>query len=311
MITQVIEKSSLTSSRKRKRGQNELVEDSTSPISPDHSNTPSSESSNDGELFPTATLLEQNGNSVDDSSLSTILWNLQPRSSKYIGNGRNFIQVAQLLVDQLVLQTEFTTEGSQFSLDHSSWWNPTSSDGSTHEAILLLFPETKKCSLKDFVSIEGGIFENPVHEVIAGRQSQRDQHLSSRARPPLKAQPNVVKLPAPYTCIHRNHIPTEVLAPALHFWEELGLGPFHGDKDIIAVCICPAISSVQQGVGVFLNMLGSTYQSCKLGSHSPAPDNAGYSNGIVPVAMGDGSLVNMMDKFIQACESIGKALQYG
>lgn len=245
---------------------------------------------------------------LSNSTLPILLRNLHPEFSKYVGGDQGFIQIAQILIEQLVLHTEFTNEVTPLSLDHSLWNSPPLHEYSPQQLISRLFPRSEPCSLKNYFSIEKGVSESAIREIIVGRPSHRDQSLPSKAKPFLKAQPNMIKLPAPFTCIRRNQAAMDILAPALYFWEELGLGPSHGEKDIHAICICPAIDSARQGAGIFLNMVGSAYQSCKLGSHNLAPDTIGCCDGIMPVPIEDGSFVNVMDQLNQICERLGTNL---
>lgn len=282
-----------------------MYENPATPVLSDYSKHPEIERLDENVAYLITNMLNLSTGLFDDSSLSIILQDLRPKNLRYSRSDRPFIQIAQLLVEQLVLQTEFTTVLSDLSLGRSLRMDSTIQGCSTQEMISRLFPKNEQCSLINYIAIEKGLSDSANRDIAAGRPSQRDQPLPSKPKLLLKAQPNIIKLPAPFTCIRRNQTPMDILAPALYFWEELGLGPSHGDKDVVAICVCPAIDSIQQGAETFLSMLGSAYQSCKLGDHTLAPDSLGYSKGIVPVPITDSSFDGMINQFHQVSEKLG------
>lgn len=298
----------MATSRKRKRDQEETNEDAANPSFSNNSSKSETKRLDGSVSYFHPSMFKPNTDLSYNSVLSTLLRNLQPNFPKYNGSDRRFIQVAQIVVEQLVLHTEFTSELSCLSLDYSQWNGPILHEYSSQETMSQLCPRSERCNLKNYFSIEKGVSESVIREIALGRPSQRDQPPNPKPKTLPKVQSDVIKLPAPFTRIQRNQIPMELLAPALYFWEELGLGPSHGEKDVLAICICPAIDSALQGAVIFLDMLGSAYQSCKLGSHKIAPDSIGCCNGMLPASIGDGSFINVMDQLNEICEKLGTNL---
>lgn len=298
----------MATSRKRKRDQEETNEHAAN-LSFSNNSSKSETKRLDGSVpYFHPGMFKPNTDLSYNSVLSTLLRNLQPDFPKYNGSDRSFIQVAQIVVEQLVLHTEFKSELSCLSLDYSQWNGPILHEYSSQETMSQICPRGERCNLKNYFSIEKGVSESVIREITLGRPSQRDQPPHPKPKTLPKVQSEVTKLPAPFTRIQRNQIPMELLAPALYFWEELGLGPSHGEKDVLAICICPAIDSALQGAVIFLDMLGSAYQSCKLGSHKIAPDSTGCCNGILPASIGDGGFTNVMGQLNEICEKLGTNL---
>ena len=74
----------------------------------------------------------------------------------------------------------------------------------------------------------------------------------------------------PYTLIKRIDTNMDILPSALSFWEDLGLQPASGSKDILGFCVAPNLSNSKhlwRPIRTFLEMMTDAYQACNLGSH--------------------------------------------
>lgn len=96
-----------------------------------------------------------------------------------------------------------------------------------------------------------------------------------KAEPGNKSQSHNIALPIqlsdhPFTLIKRIDTSMDILPSALSFWEELGLQPASGSKDILGVCIAPNLSNSKhlwKPIRTFLEMMTDAYQACNLGTH--------------------------------------------
>ncbi|MDI1489639.1 MAG: hypothetical protein OHK93_000836 [Ramalina farinacea] len=96
-----------------------------------------------------------------------------------------------------------------------------------------------------------------------------------KAEPGNKGQSHNNALPIqllnhPYTLIKRIDTSMDILPSALSFWEELGLQPASGSKDVLGVCIAPNLSNSKhlwKPIRTFLEMMTDAYQACNLGTH--------------------------------------------
>lgn len=85
---------------------------------------------------------------------------------------------------------------------------------------------------------------------------------------------------------------------ALSFWEELGLSPSRGQKNVTAFFLCPATDGMRRGAGLFMDAIGSTYASLRLGSHSSGSAAVkGHHNGVVALPLSKEDDSGICDKF--------------
>lgn len=75
------------------------------------------------------------------------------------------------------------------------------------------------------------------------------------------------KIPPPHVHVHRAETVLEISPVALKFWETFGFGPCSGPKNIIGFCIFPAGDAMVDAVDDFMERVGATYDSCRLGSY--------------------------------------------
>ena len=75
------------------------------------------------------------------------------------------------------------------------------------------------------------------------------------------------KIPPPHVHVHRAETVLEISPVALKFWETFGFGPCSGPKNVIGFCIFPAGDAMVDAVDDFMERVGATYDSCRLGSY--------------------------------------------
>ncbi len=247
--------------------------------------------------------------SVLTGSLSVFLSKLKPESPKYHGNDREFMLVAQSVVEQLTLGTDSLPEIAR-SLD-IPYCQPSGGEIKTIEDPLQpiiehLFPRTQNWNLHQLATIGIEPPDGMDKDSVLSRPSLKESVLMPKPPHSPKRPTGSFCLPTPYTRVRRNQKPIDILGSALHFWEELGLEPAHGAKNILALYIYPAIYSIREGLEAFAAMIGSSYQNCKLGNHVSISNLVGYPKGLVPVLSGNCSVPETAAQLNSLCEKLGK-----
>lgn len=144
-------------------------------------------------------------------------------------------------------------------------------------------------------------------------------------RPPQRSDsvqqgPDYCPILAPYIRIQRYGDTVEMLPPALHFWNTLGLSPANGAKDLRVVSVVPGHADLVRTVQSFLGELRLVYEANKLGSWKTITGlTAGGSD---ELTIDDESTVvvhppsfdepidsaDILQAYALVCESLGKAL---
>ena len=243
----------------------------------------------------------------DDLSKSTL------GLPQYVGDDREFIHVAQLLADQVVLQNNFFAE--KISLhDRLAGINEVHMlDGFMEELLAIInriFPDSTKCDLKMFL-------ENSVDTFQIGKNNPTPLKEDPERRKPASLnmrgfQPKdetIFKNPNPFASVRRGDNTIDIGAAALHFWEDLGLAPAHKSKDVTACCLYPDDETVRTAVSSFLHAIESSYQGCKLGSHRRWRAGPGQHDGFVPMAVLDPDAGEVFKQISRACLNFGQHLQ--
>ena len=78
---------------------------------------------------------------------------------------------------------------------------------------------------------------------------------------------NPFPIPPPQLEVRRSDTKLSILPAAITFWENLGLGPSKGPKDVSAICIYPNFDGVLANAEIFLDQMRSIYECSRLGSH--------------------------------------------
>lgn len=244
-------------------------------------------------------------------SQAFFLQNLKPETSKYHGNDREFMQVAQSVVEQFSLGTDSLSEIAR-SLE-SPYCQSSAEEikvvkDPLRTVIRQVFHETEQWDLHQLITSERQPrepLEGIVRDNLLPRISQKENILMPK---PLSSPSHLnvtFPLSHPYARMRRNQKPIDIAGSALQFWEELSLEPAHGTKNIVALYIYPAIYSVRERLCAFATMVGSSYQNCKLGTHASISNLTGYPNGLVPALSGNGSIAEKAGQLFGLCEKLG------
>lgn len=299
-----------TSSLKRKRSPEH---DNASHINtPQHSDNPGANHPAEKLSDPALCMFFWDLDSDLIGSPAAFLQSLKPETSKYHGNDPEFIQVAQSVVEHLTLETDSLSEIAR-SLE-SPYFQSKSEINAVKDPIQTvirqIFPKSEQWNLHQFVTSEREPRESPegiVRDILPSRPTHKESVLMPKT--PNSPSHFHVSFPLsnPFARIRRNQKAIDIAGSALQFWEELGLEPAHGPKDILALYVYPVIYSVRERLCAFATMLGSSYQNCKLGTHASISDLAGYPNGLVPALITNGSIAEKAAQLNVVCEKLGIA----
>lgn len=253
----------LTSGLKRKRLESNLDESTTSSLE---------KLSLSNDLFASNRGVTEEHSAFLGSFLSDFVdWSfagffslLEPHTSPTLVRKENYIQVAQLLVDQIT-QSSFSHK-----LDGLS---PISGLGQPKHSMHSLLQgedilgQTSRLTMEDLIFTPGA---------DSGQSTQQKQINSSQRN---DIQGSIAKIPPPHIRIRRGNAYVEVLPPAIAFWETFGLEPSKGKKNIISYCIHP--HDAAEGIDAFLERMGLVYSSCNLGTHSRGCSTQAFGDGLV------------------------------
>jgi len=129
-------------------------------------------------------------------------------------------------------------------------------------AVNACLKDFRHCSMKGYLDVQGTpAFQAP--------------RLPPRPIPPVRG-PTMLELakannpylmPSSRLEVKRADSKLTVLPSAVNFWNNLGLGPSNGNKDISAVCAFPSFDGIQLHANTFLEQMRSHYESFRLGNH--------------------------------------------
>lgn len=285
-------------SKKRKREPSVVVEGLASPaISADLPDAPSE--SSERELFD----LEQDFSGYDTD---TDLFNFGENHASghgftFYGNNQDFIQIAQLVADQKVLQNGLIRHTFN-DVEYPSFLETWKSSSDIVQAILLEnFSDVRQCDLESFLELGSS---RSLSEEDGGRRQQTTAFPDDR-----KVQNDQIqKVNAPYINVRRGETAMDMADTALYFWEELSLAPAQEGKNVMAFCIYPENDTIRDAVSLFLTTMEVSYQSCKFGRHQRGSGLRRYQEGLVSVPISGASPESVFESLEEACAGLGTDL---
>jgi len=203
-----------------------------------------------------------------DWPLTTYFTSPEPDAPLVVLSDVDCITTAQTLADQAVSGTlklpDFATSTANDS--HSPDLKVSRTRELMHalgKTINICIKEATACTLRSFLDIQG----IPV----------LNQGLRLPPRPiphPRGGQPldstrsnNPFQIPPPQLEVRRADSKLALLPSAVSFWENLGLGPSKGGKDVSAICVYPSLDGIAGNASAFLDQMRSIYESSRLGNH--------------------------------------------
>ena len=230
---------------------------------------------------------------------------------------KDFINVAQLVAEQLAIGSV----NAIWDLDlASSSTLPSSYDQiavdsaqlkSMMKAVRLCYDDMTHCDLLRWLCVQEPVPERqnvPKGHPLAPQKKTTIPGLHTSDGTPVLTTA-LAPLAPPHVRVRRNEGVWDVLPPALPFWEQLGLAPAAGRKNVMAFCMYPGTDSLASQVGMFMDYLGATFESCKLGAHVRATQVGDIAMGLVPVKLPiDQTLQSALQAIRDTCVELGKQL---
>jgi mediator of RNA polymerase II transcription subunit 13 len=202
-----------------------------------------------------------------DWSLATYFTSPEPDVQSYLLSDPERIATAQILADQAVSGV-FYTPGSMVSDNDSKRERVSTTRELMHclaRAAKSCLKDFNVCTMRSFLDIQGIPVLNQGLRLPPRPVAPRGPNGLEPARPN-----NPFLLPPPQLEVRRSDTKLTILPPAVNFWENLGLGPAQGVKDINAVCVYPNIDGAAINAGIFLDQMRSVYESSRFGNHNRA-----------------------------------------
>ena len=234
--------------------------------------------------FPAKALFQAHETSLEsmhdrESSANRQILKMEPCSTESI-------QIAQIVADQVVYYDSLSQLERSHKLVESE--GISIAEQALENALDSLFSSVHRCTLEEISSFESGSHDSGESRQPPIQGSSRKPESSRFSYPqPRKMPPCTKLLRIPDVLVKRGGILMDISLTALQFWKELGFRPVSGDKDITAFCICPDVPLLRRGAKLFLEAIGQTYVSLKLGTHSAGHTILGqYDSGVVafPIA---------------------------
>lgn len=173
------------------------------------------------------------------------------------------------------------------------------------------FHNVETCSLNKFLSIQGFPSINQISR-LPTRPQAREGSVQLQIDNPFAIK-------TPHLEVRRSDSKLTVLPSAISFWDNLGLGPCRGNKDIITVCIFPAGEGMQDNAAIFLERMRCAYEYARLGSHEKVSSSdlgleSAVDDGLLSMSLSPTTKDRVIDQtmILDAirlhCRQVGKAL---
>lgn len=214
-----------------------------------------------------------------------------------------FIQVAQLLAHQLPLQLEPSELFENISSLDCFLFEPylPSFEDPLGLIFLSLFPRGEACDLQTCATLSENLSVSAAASKPILRPGTRPLSTGGQA----SQKESSFSIPPSRMLVQRADNLMEISSAALKFWEELGLAPCSGPKNVRAFCVFPMSQMIQRAAENFLQTISGTYQSFRLGSHSVGDELDEFSDGLVPVKFEGSSMEDNMKRIDEVCEQLG------
>ena len=211
------------------------------------------------------------------------------------------VRLAQIFADQMIYYKDLTdTEPPPLSMS-----SPTGQDHGDPAAVAMrsLLPSGGRCSIEKLVHVG----DDGTSTASAAKGPNRQPlKRSDTMKPETPSQP-ISPIHPPQVRTKRGDKQMEINWVALRFWEDLGLCPFAGEKNVVTFCIFPDQEVVRRGAKSFQTMMNSTYTSLRLGTHDAGhPAIKGYRDGLVAMPKPDENSEGTLERM---CEKLGRSLQ--
>ena len=214
-----------------------------------------------------------------DWSLTTYFTSPEPDVQSNALSDLEYIAAAQILADQAVSGTiKLPGPASRPGKDNQASHHRSSSTRELMQTVMkaakMCFKDVATCNMQSFLEIQGIPVLNQGLR-LPPRPTPRGGVLDpSRSNNPFP-------IPPPQLEVRRADSTLSILPSAVSFWENLGLGPLKGNKDVNAVCVHPDFDGMAGNASTFLDQMQSVYESFRFGSHERVVSKD-LANGVLP-----------------------------
>ena len=224
-------------------------------------------------------------------------------------DAKEFIFVAQIFADQFV-NYELLSSSELYPPKVNTRNLASSYHDSVSDVMNSLFPRSIRCTLENCAFVgEEHKANAPTTRPAARPMIKKQDSTKGFQENETRASHSIFSIPVPSVRVRRGGVSMDVSSTALRFWEELGLSPFLGPKDVIAFCIYPDTLMLRRGASLFLDSMSQTYLSFRLGSHSSGHSTLqDYPFGLVPTTLPQPINRNYFADLRSACEKLGRSL---
>ncbi|KAL3422085.1 Mediator of RNA polymerase II transcription subunit 13 [Phlyctema vagabunda] len=200
-----------------------------------------------------------------DWSLTPFITAQYPEVQPTILSDAEFMATAQILADQAVSSTlpqpKFSKRGG--NADEHKYPIMRQIMQNLDQAVHSFIDSITKCTVRSFLDIQGiPVLSQALRLPPRPMPHPRGPNSHDPTRPS-----NLFPLQIPRLEVRRSDTNLTILPSAISFWDNLGLGPSPGAKDISAVCIYPAMDGVLERASIFLDEISTAYESSRFGAH--------------------------------------------
>ncbi|EOY08936.1 RNA polymerase II transcription mediators isoform 1 [Theobroma cacao] len=139
----------------------------------------------------------------------------------------------------------------------------------THSVGEAMSPSQTSVGGSSVLKVTGALDGGKVEETSQRRLNQEISGSESEQQQCTRLRPTLFVLPSPAILVGYQDDWLKTSANSLQLWEKAPLEPYALPKPIIYSVICPDIDPLTSAAADFFQQLGTVYETCKLGTHSP------------------------------------------
>ncbi|TQS36202.1 hypothetical protein Golomagni_03352 [Golovinomyces magnicellulatus] len=148
------------------------------------------------------------------------------------------------------------------------------------------FQDVNACNFRNFLDIQSIHISNQVLRLPP--RPNADLRVPTG---PNDRSSNPFNIPPPQVEVRRSESGLSVLPTAVTYWENLGLSPSAGVKNVESVCVHPDLEGIAANTSVFLDRMRNVYESSRFGSHQRIPSED-ITDGLIPFTIDDASKIS-------------------
>jgi mediator of RNA polymerase II transcription subunit 13 len=241
-----------------------------------------------------------------DWSLAPYLGMSEPQDAPIAIRDADFIALAQVLAEQAISRTLKIPGLGQRHIEVHPKINAgeQSFDAITQQslvsAVKSCFGQHTQCSVSHIPEIQDLQVASHINRPLPRPQHNPRTILFEAQKPGA-----IYEIPTPHITVRRAESKLVVLPSVVPFWENLGLAPCKGAKEVAAICTYPDDVGMKDSVDAFLDHIRSAYESSRLGTHERF-NNTELADGHFPLDLRVGTSQSVAD-YQAVLSSIQKA----